>query len=169
MNEVHCTRSIKNLSVIHAQLLLFWAFFPLSLTISSEPFIFCMLEYSFGWNSWQHCALEFINYDSHTSVAFLQLLVFSSNQTEWRHQSQKGQTAGPRWSAPCRSTSSHRWDKVHGIKWRKDCLTKTLKLMFPLIVVYYIEGPNKHYSLWHPLLRNRPCVGRIKSLTCWWQ
>lgn len=52
---------------------------------------------------------------THLSPSSQQLLIFSSRLTEWRRQSQKGQTASPRQSAPRKSTSSHRWDKLLGI------------------------------------------------------
>lgn len=45
---------------------------------------------------------------THLSPSSPQLPVFSTNRTEWRRQSPKGQTVRARWSAPHRSTSTHR-------------------------------------------------------------
>lgn len=91
-------------------------FFP-PLMMPSETLIFRMLIL---FSARAACSIIFLSLltmtATHLSPPFQQLLIFSSRLTEWRCQSQKGQTASPRRNASHKNTSSHRWDKLLGIR-----------------------------------------------------
>lgn len=93
-----------------------FGFFLPPLMIPSEPLIFHMLIL---FSASAACSIIFLSLltmtATHLSPPSQQLLIFSSRLTEWRCQSQKGQTASPRRNASRKSTSSHRWDKLLGI------------------------------------------------------
>lgn len=109
----HCLCVFVNLC--DAALFCFGFFLP-PLMVPSEPLIFGMLIL---FSARAACSIIFLSLltmtAAHLSPPSQQLLIFSSRLTEWRCQSQKGQTASPRRNASRKNTSSHRWDKLLGI------------------------------------------------------
>lgn len=89
--------------------------------IHPEPLIFWMLGYPFfGLNSWQHFVLEFINHDSHTSVASLPAASRLQQQADGVKASEpKATDSRPKTERP---PQEQKFSSVRQSAWRQHCL-----------------------------------------------